>query len=257
MHLWAVDYAFLAFFALIAGFLDAIVGGGGLIQLPALLVRLPQTPLPVLFGTNKLAGFAGTLVAAGRYARRIRFDWRLLLPVGTGAFAFSWLGAKLLQFLDAELLKPLVLVLLVGMFVFTLFKKDLGQTHGPAPSSKRRLGYGLLLGSLVGFYDGFFGPGTGTFLVFGFVLLLGFGFLEASAYAKVVNVLTNVAALGVFVGNGQYIGQIALLMATCNIVGSILGSRLALRKGNGFVRVVFLLVMGLLLLRYAWELAVR
>lgn len=251
-----MDYAFLALFALIAGFLDAIVGGGGLIQLPALLIRLPQTPLPVLFGTNKLAGFAGTLVAANRYARRIRFDWRLLLPIGAAAFAFSWLGARLLQYLDAELLKPLVLVMLVGMFVFTWLKKDLGQSHGPVPSPGKRLGFGLLLGSLVGFYDGFFGPGTGTFLVFGFVLLLGFGFLEASAYAKVVNVLTNVAALGVFVGNGQYIGQLALLMATCNIAGSLLGSRLALRKGNGFVRIVFLVVMGLLLLRYAWELAV-
>ncbi len=236
-----------------AGFLDAVVGGGGLIQLPALLIHLPQTPLPVLFGTNKIAALSGTAVAAARYARRVRFDFRLLAVVSLSAFLAANLGARSLSYLDAATLKPFILLILIVMAVYTYVRKDLGKLPGKIITFPKQLLSGALLGFAVGFYDGFFGPGTGSFFVLGFVVLLGFEFVTASAYAKMVNCVTNFSALLVFVRQGNYLAELAILMAVCNVAGSVVGSQMALKRGNGFVRTIFLLIVTTMIARYAYD----
>lgn len=256
---WVDQYSAVTIVSLIAlsftaGFLDAVVGGGGLVQLPALLIHFPGTPLPTLFGTNKIASLAGTSVAAWQYAKRIRFNWPLLLVLSACAFASSFAGAKTVSYLNANTLKPLILVILILMAVYTFLKKDLGSVERKQLTFRQQALYGGLLASVIGFYDGFFGPGTGSFFVLGFVLVLGFEFVAASAYSKVVNCITNLSALFVFVSQGNYIAEIAILLSVCNIAGNLTGSRMALRRGNSFVRVIFLVVVSLMILRYAYDL---
>lgn len=243
----------LALLAFVAGFLDAVVGGGGLIQLPALLIQLPQTPVATLLGTNKIAALAGTSVAAVSYAKRIRFDYRLLALLSLMAFGSAFLGAKAVTYLDSNALKPLILIILVVMLVYTYVKKDLGHAPTKQLSPTKQAIYGSLLALLVGFYDGFFGPGTGSFFVLGFVLILGFEFIRASAYAKAINVVTNLSALIVFVSAGHFILPLAILMAICNMLGNVSGTRMAFKRGNGFVRIVFLVVVALMITRYAYD----
>jgi uncharacterized membrane protein YfcA len=243
----------LALLAFVAGFLDAVVGGGGLIQLPALLIQLPQTPVATLLGTNKIAALAGTSVAAVSYAKRIRFDYRLLALLSLMAFVSAFLGAKAVTYLDSNALKPLILIILVVMLVYTYVKKDLGHAPTKQLSPTKQAIYGSLLALLVGFYDGFFGPGTGSFFVLGFVLILGFEFIRASAYAKAINVVTNLSALIVFVSAGHFILPLAILMAICNMLGNVSGTRMAFKRGNGFVRIVFLVVVALMITRYAYD----
>lgn len=178
---------FLVAFAFIAGFLDAIVGGGGLIQLPALLIQFPQLALPTLFGTNKIAALSGTSIAAVQYAKRISFNWKVLLSISLFSFLFSFLGARTVSYLDSEALKPLILIILIAIAIYTFIKKDLGNVATKDLSTTKKMIFGALIGAVIGFYDGFFGPGTGSFFVLAFVVILGFDFLSASAYAKVVN----------------------------------------------------------------------
>lgn len=246
--------AALAFFAFLAGFIDAVVGGGGLIQLPALLINLPQAPLVTLFGTNKLAAFTGTSLAAVQYSRRIKYDYRLLIVVSASAFLTAFLGAKAVMLTDANRLKPLILIILIIIAVYTFLKKDLGAFQSKQLPFGRQLLLGTAIGSIVGFYDGFFGPGTGSFLVLGFVVILGFEFIVASAYAKVINSFTNISALIVFIRNGHIIYGIAIVMAVSNMGGSILGSRMSLKRGNAFIRIFFLIIVSLMILRYALDL---
>ena len=186
---------FLAAFAFIAGFLDAIVGGGGLIQLPALLIQFPQLALPTLFGTNKIAALSGTSIAAVQYAKRIRFNWKVLLSISLFSFLFSFLGARTVSYLNSEALKPLILIILIAIAIYTFIKKDLGNVATKDLSTAKKMIFGAVIGAVIGFYDGFFGPGTGSFFVLAFVVILGFDFLSASAYAKVVNCI--VPTLGV------------------------------------------------------------
>ena len=244
---------FLAAFAFIAGFLDAIVGGGGLIQLPALLIQFPQLALPTLFGTNKIAALSGTSIAAVQYAKRIRFNWKVLLSISLFSFIFSFLGARTVSYLDSEALKPLILIILIAIAIYTFIKKDLGNVATKDLSTAKKMIFGAVIGAVIGFYDGFFGPGTGSFFVLAFVVILGFDFLSASAYAKVVNCITNISALLVFVRHGNYLLEIAILMAAFNIAGNFLGTKIAFKKGNGFIRIVFLIIVMLMILRYSKE----
>ena len=244
---------FLAAFAFIAGFLDAIVGGGGLIQLPALLIQFPQLALPTLFGTNKIAALSGTSIAAVQYAKRIRFNWKVLLSISLFSFLFSFLGARTVSYLDSEALKPLILIILIAIAIYTFIKKDLGNVATKDLSTAKKMIFGALIGAVIGFYDGFFGPGTGSFFVLAFVVILGFDFLSASAYAKVVNCITNISALLVFVSHGNYLLELAILMAVFNVLGNFLGTKIALKKGNGFIRIVFLIIVMLMILRYSKE----
>ena len=252
LHLGIGTIFALGFFSLLAGFIDAVVGGGGLIQLPALLLQLPSSPLPTILGTNKIAALSGTSVAAAQYARRIRYNFPLLFVISFFAFISAHLGAKLASRIDPASFRPLILVILIAMAIYTYFKKDLGNRSGQTVPIPKQYVYGSLMGILIGFYDGFIGPGTGSFFVLAFVVLLGFEFVQASAYAKFVNCMTNFSAVIVFVKQGNYVLSIAILMAVCNVIGNVLGSVLALKKGNAFVRMFFLLVVSAMIIRYSY-----
>lgn len=243
----------LVVLSFIAGFIDAVVGGGGLIQLPAVLINFPSMPLATVFGTNKIAGLSGTTVAAFQYSRKIKFNYKLLLTTGISAAAAALLGARLISNLNPAKLKPVTLFILIVIAIYTFIRKDLGAVHRKQLPEKKQLVYALLLGIIIGFYDGFIGPGTGSFLVLGFVVLLGFEFVTASAYAKVINCMTNVGALSVFISNGNYVLNLAILMAVSNVTGSILGARMSLRKGNEFVRIIFLFIVIIMIIRYGYD----
>lgn len=245
--------AFLAVFAFVAGFLDAIVGGGGLIQLPSLLIQFPKTGLPTLLGTNKIAALSGTSIAAIQYTKRISYNWKVLLAIIIGSALFSFLGAKTVSYLHSDDLKPLILAILIVIAIYTFLKKDLGNNPTKNLTTSQQMIYGAFIGSVVGFYDGFFGPGTGSFFVLGFVVILGFDFLHASAYAKVVNCVTNISALFVFLKDGNYLLEIAILMAIFNIIGNFIGTKMAFKKGNGFIRIIFLVIVVLMIIRYSKE----
>lgn len=229
----------LALAAFAAGLIDAVVGGGGLIQIPALFTALPGESPASIFGTNKFSSVFGTSNAAWRYASRVRMPWRTTLPAAIAAFVFSYLGAMAVAWLPREVLRPMILILLVGAAAYTFRYKDFGAVHRPQHAGRIEFSYALIAGGIIGFYDGFFGPGTGSFLIFLFIRFFGFDFLHASAAAKVVNVATNLAALAYFVPNGYLLPAIAVLMAVFNVLGSLAGSHLALRYGSGFVRQIF------------------
>ena len=240
--------------ALVAGFVDAVAGGGGLVQLPALLVLYPHAEPEDLFGTNKVASFSGTATALARYARAVELPWRQVGASAAGAFVASFTGARLAAAMPVAWMRPLVVVLLAGVLVWTLRAPSrhvagVGTERTPPPWT------GALIGVLLGFYDGFFGPGTGSFLLFAFVTWLGLDFLTASAGAKLVNVATNLAAIAAFAPAGHVRWELALPMAACNIAGAQLGAHLALREGAVFVRRAFVVIVSALLLKLGWGLA--
>jgi len=239
--------------AFVAGLIDAAVGGGGLIQLPGLFAGLPQAQPAALLGSNKLASLMGTASATWRYARRIAIPWRLILPAAAAAFAGSWLGAHAVHFLPTHWIRPIVIGLLVVMLAYTWLKPSFGAEDAGRPLTRRDLLTGLLIGAVIGFYDGFFGPGTGSFLIFLFVRFFHFDFLRASAAAKVVNLATNLAALLFFMPAGLVIYGIAIPMGIANIAGAQVGSRLAIRGGNAWVRRLFLLLALTLLCKLVWD----
>jgi len=257
LHVFS-DYNFIVILSLIilaftAGFIDAVVGGGGLIQIPALLINLPDIPLPTIFGTNKIVALSGTSISAYQYSKRIKLDYRILLFISISAAIASYSGAKIVSRINVSFLKPAILIILILILIYSLIKKDLGKVKTKSLSINRQIIYGSIIGILVGFYDGFFGPGTGSFLVLAFVVILGFEFLEASAYSKVINCVTNISALVVFIRQGNYLIELAILMAIFNILGSILGTKLAIKKGNHFIRIIFMLIVSILIVRYAWD----
>jgi len=243
----------LSVLAFMAGFIDAVVGGGGLIQLPALLVTLPNSPLPTVFGTNKIAALSGTTIAAFQYAKRIRFNVKLLITISIASFIASYFGARIVSIINPATLKPIILLILIAIAIYTFVKKDLGKVATNQLTLSRQLISGAAIGLVIGFYDGFFGPGTGSFFVLAFVVILGFEFVQASAYAKIVNCMTNISALIVFVRQGNYIIGIAILMAIFNITGSVIGSKMALKRGNGFIRIFFLGIVTIMILRYGYD----
>ncbi len=245
--------ALLAITAFIAGFIDAVVGGGGLIQLPFLLINFPKIPLSVIFGTNKIAALAGTSVSAFKYSKKIKFDLKILLVISFFCFISSFAGAQVINYINTNALKPSIFVILIIVAVYTFFKKDLGAIQSKELSHTKQMLYGSLIGIVVGFYDGFFGPGTGSFFVLGFVVILGFEFIKASAYAKVVNCITNISALTVFIKHDHYIFNMAIIMAVFNMTGSFIGSAMALRRGNSFVRVIFLVIVSIMILKYGFD----
>lgn len=243
----------LSLFAFMAGFIDAVVGGGGLIQLPALLVTLPKAPLPTLFGINKISALSGTSIAAFQYAKRIRFNLKLLFTISLAAFIAAFFGAKIVSIINPATLKPIILVVLIAIAIYTFVKKDLGKVATKQLTLSRQLFFGFAIGLVIGFYDGFFGPGTGSFFVLAFVVILGFEFVQASAYAKIVNCMTNISALVVFIRQGNFILGIAVLMALFQIAGSLIGTKMAIKHGNGFIRIFFLIIVSLMILRYGYD----
>lgn len=232
----------LAVAAFSAGFVDAVVGGGGLIQLPSLIAAFPGTLPATLFGTNKIASIVGTTSAAIQYARRVTVPWRIAVPGALAALIGAWLGARAVSYLSPEMMRPLVLVLLVLVTGYTFARKDFGVGAAANDEGKRAQWITAAIGGVVGFYDGFFGPGTGSFFIFLLVRFVGLDFLRASVTAKILNVATNIAALAYFVSAVPLLWKVAAVMATCNLAGAVLGSRTALRHGAAFVRKIFLVV---------------
>lgn len=239
--------------AAFAGWFDAVVGGGGLVQLPALLVLLPGASPAQVLATNKLSSICGTSVAAATYYRRVRPDLRTALPMALIALAGSAAGAALASVLPAEVFRPVVLVLLVVVATYVGVRPALGAEQSLRWDGRRHHVAAAAGGLTIGFYDGIFGPGTGTFLVFLLVGLLGYSFLQASAKARIVNLATNLGALLVFVPQGAPLWGLGLLMGACNVAGGWLGAHTAIRRGSGFVRVVFLVVVAALVLRLAYD----
>ena len=251
------DLLVLGTAALFAGLIDAVVGGGGLIQIPALFSTLPGVAPATLLGTSKLAGVWGTGVAAISYARRVRITWTTAAPAAVAAFGFAFLGAFTVTRIPPDFLRQLLPFILAAVAVYTFMRKDFGTLHKPTHVGMREKALAIATGSAIGFYDGFFGPGTGSFLVFMFVRFFGFDFLGASAVAKVVNVACNIAALLWFGYSGHLLWQIGLVMAVCNIVGSLIGTRLAIRHGSAFVRKVFLFVVCALIVKTSYDAFIR
>jgi uncharacterized membrane protein YfcA len=248
-----LELATVTLASLFAGFVDAIVGGGGLILVPALFSTFPHGTPATLLGTNKGASVWGTAWATGQYARRVTMPWSALLPAALAAVVGSLCGAWVVTLVSAEGLRRALPAVLAVVLLYTLLRKDLGRTHAPRWTGRTQALVASAIGAVVGFYDGFFGPGTGSFFVFLFVRLLGFDFLHASAGAKLLNTATNLAALLLFGLTGHVWWHIALVMAAANVVGSLLGTRLALRHGAGFVRGAFIAVVSALILKTGFD----
>ncbi len=234
-----------------AGLIDAIVGGGGLILVPALFATYPTASPATLLGTNKCASVWGTSLATYQYSKRVQLAWRALLPAAICALAGSFAGAGSVTQIDPAFIRKLIPLILLVVLIYTLVKKDLGANHKPHTNKNRERVIACLIGAVIGWYDGFFGPGTGSFFIFLFVRFLGYDFLNASASAKLLNVATNIAAIVLFALKGHVWWHIGLMMAVANMAGSFIGSHLALKHGTGFVRWVFVIVVGLLIMKTA------
>lgn len=238
---------------LVAGFVDAVVGGGGLVQLPALLLGLPgASPVEVL-ATNKIAAVCGTATSAATYVRRVRPDPRTFVPLMVAAFAGSAGGAVVASGLSKEVFTPVVLGALVVVGAYVLLRPELGAVTELRFAGRHHTAAAIGVGLVVGFYDGVLGPGTGSFLVIGLVAVLGYDFLQSSAKAKIANVATNLAALCVFVPQGAVLWQVGLLMGAANLLGGWVGARTAIGRGSRFVRAFFLVVVGAFVVRLGGE----
>ena len=239
----------MGLFAFFAGLIDAAVGGGGLVQVPALLHALPQYSLATVFGTNKLAVLAGNAFSIFSYVKRIKIVWRLMLPTVLSAFVFAYIGALSVSHVPKALMEYIVFIILVLMAIYTFAKKDLGRFHAEMNCGPKQVVLGVLFGAMIGFYDGVFGPGSGSLLLFVFVRYFGFDFLNASASAKLVNLGTFSAALAFFIPSGHVLWQVGAIVALCNVAGSLTGVFLALRYGSGFIRGFFLMLLIFLIAR--------
>lgn len=250
-------YLVLALAALLAGLLDAVAGGGGLIQIPVLFGVYPQASPATLFGTNKLASICGTAVAAKTFWKTVPLDFALLLPATVSALLFSFAGAWAMSIVPPDMFRKVLPLILALVAIHVFRHKEFGAKAGEGVSGRKKTTAALLLGAVMGFYDGFFGPGTGSFLVFLLVKFFGQDFLRASASAKIINVACNLAALAWFVPNSEPLWVIAVVMALSNMAGAWLGARLAIKEGATFVRKVFLLAVLALITKTAWDAFLR
>jgi uncharacterized membrane protein YfcA len=245
--------ALLCLAAVFAGFVDAVVGGGGLIQLPALVLALPGAAPVQILATNKLSSFCGTTVSSVTYYRRVRPDAATYLPLMALAFVGSLLGALLASSIPRSAFEPLVLVVMVLVGGYVLLRPSAGQTTELRFSGRRHRALAMAIGFVIGVYDGALGPGTGTFFVVTLVGLLGYSFLEASAKARMANWATNLAALVVFVPQDAVLWRTGLLMGVANLAGGYLGARTAVARGARFVRLAFLTVLAAFVVRLSGE----
>ena len=244
---------FLAIASGFAGFVDAMAGGGGLIQLPSLIIGLPNKELPLILGTNKVPSIFGTAAAARNYFKNIKPDIPLTLTMMLPAFIGSIAGAAMAAFVPVGFFRPFIVLLLILVAIYTWKKPELGMAENLKFTHSKRLVIVALIGFLIGFYDGIFGPGTGTFLVFFLVSVIGYAFLKASGTAKLVNIATNAGAILSFQLTGNIWWQLGLLLAIANVTGAIIGSHMAIKGGSALVRQVFLAVIFLLIARVAWD----
>jgi uncharacterized protein len=226
-----------------AGWIDAVVGGGGLVQLPALVLGFPGASPAQLLATNKIASIFGTATSSVTYWRRVRPDLRTALPMAAVAFFGAIGGALVGLHIPKAAFNPIILVMIVVVGVYTVARPALGQETALRFDGHRHTVVAMVTGFLIGVYDGALGPGTGSFLVFALVGLMGYAFLEASAKAKIANFATNLGALVVFAPGGHVMWGIGAVMAAANLVGGYVGARTAVARGSRFVRVVFVVVL--------------
>lgn len=243
--------------AFTAGFVDAIVGGGGLIQTPMGLILLPQFPVATIIGSLKIPAFSGTSFAAAQYVKKVNMNWKLLSIMMLLAVASAFTGSQLLTMVHNDFMKPVLLIVLSFVAIYTYTKKDFGQHTEKNHSANTQIKYAVAISIIMGFYDGFIGPGAGSFLVLAFITLLGFDFLHASANAKMVNLATNFGSICLFILKGKIIWKIAIPMAICNAIGGAIGARLAIAKGNKFIRIFFLLIVMATLVRFGYDVFLR
>lgn len=248
-----MDLILLCIVAFLAGFTDAIAGGGGLIQTPAALVLLPQYPLATVLGTLKIPSFSGTSIATTQFVRRVQLNWLLIGLMAITAFMAAFAGSTLLTRVNNSFMKPLLLIMLIVVAIYTFTNKRFGDHIEKDHSFRQQIIYSLLISLVIGFYDGFIGPGAGSFLILSFIGMLGFDFLKASAHAKFVNLATNLGSILFFSLSGKIIYSIALPMAACNALGGLLGARLAILRGNAFIRIFFLVVVCATIIRFAYD----
>lgn len=252
-----MEWIIVSLASLLAGFVDAIVGGGGLILLPALFATFASAPPATLLGTNKSASVWGTAMATWQYSRRVQMPWRAMLPAAAAGFVGSFFGAWAVTLVSPDFLRKLLPMVMVAVLAYTLARKDLGMRHEPRWSGRAEALVACAIGVVIGFYDGFFGPGTGSFLVFAFVRLLGYDFLNASVSAKLLNLATNLSALILFTAKGHIWWHFTVPLAVANVLGSTLGTYMALRHGTGFVRTIFILVVSVLILKTGYDAFLR
>lgn len=239
--------------AFLAGFIDAVAGGGGLIQTPAGLILLPNLPVSTVIGSLKIPAFSGTSFAAYQYLKKVTLNWRILLIMMALAFPAAFLGSTILTYVTNDFMKPLLLIVLSLLAIYTYAKKNFGQHQTRNISARTQIMNAVGISFIVGFYDGFIGPGTGSFLVVAFITLMGFDFLHASANAKMVNLATNFGSICLFILKGKIIWAIAIPMAISNAIGGWLGAKLAINKGNQFIRIFFLIVVIGTLCRFGYD----
>lgn len=252
-----MEWIIVSLASMLGGFVDAIVGGGGLILVPALFATFPTAPPATLLGTNKSGGIWGTAVSSWQFSRKVQMRWHALLPAAGAALAGSFLGAWAVTLISGEFLRKLLPFVLICLLLYTLAKKDLGKSHAPRYQGSREVTIACAIGLTVGAYDGFFGPGTGSFFIFLFVRLLGYDFLNASASAKLMNLASNASALVLFGMKGHIWWHYAIPLALFNIIGSVAGTHLALKHGVGFVRSIFILVVSALILKTGYDAFLR
>lgn len=239
--------------AFAAGFIDAIVGGGGLIQTPVTLVTLPQERLATILGTTKIPSLFGASIAALQYSLRVKINWKLLVLMCSIALAAAYAGSKTVSLVSNSFMKPILFCVLILVAIYTYSKKDFGLSVKTSLSKNKETTYALMFALVIGFYDGFIGPGAGSFMVLFFISILGFDFLKASAHSKLLNVSTNIGSIIYFGASSNILYHYAIPMAVFNFTGSLLGARLAILKGNKFIRIFFLLVIAGTILRFGYD----
>ncbi|MPM46134.1 putative membrane transporter protein YfcA [bioreactor metagenome] len=251
MEIQLVIICIVSFFA---GFIDSIAGGGGLIQTPAILFLFPQYPVATLLGTTKIPSFSGTALATYQFSKKASLNPKLFLFLIPAAFSGSALGAWSITIIEDDFIKPVILVILIIVAVYFFLKKDLGSVKSREVELRKQIAAGCIFGFIIGLYDGMIGPGTGSFFILSFILFMGFDFIAASAHAKMLNLATNLSAIALFAATGNIVYRLAIPMAICNMGGAFLGSKLALLRGNRFIRIFFLLVVTATIVRFAFEL---
>ncbi|SDH68253.1 hypothetical protein SAMN05421818_11075 [Myroides phaeus] len=244
---------YLCIVAFCAGFIDAIAGGGGLIQTPLGLALLPTYPVSTVIGSLKIPAFSGTAMAVRQYLKKAKINWKYFGILATISFGSAFLGSYTLTIVNNDFMKPLLFGILLLLWVFTYVRKDFARKSISAVTDKNKYKYGIIIALFVGFYDGFIGPATGTFFIMGFIFLVGFDFFKASAYAKMINLATNFGSICLFMLKGQIIWEIAIPMAICNGVGGYCGAKLAILKGQQWVRYIFLFIMFVAICRFGYE----
>jgi uncharacterized membrane protein YfcA len=248
-----MELLFVTCASALAGFIDAIVGGGGLVLVPALFAAYPSAPAATMLGTNKSASVWGSAFAAYQYSRRVNFKWSVALPGVAACLVGSGLGAWALLYVPSDSLRRALPFVLAGVLLYTLVNKNLGQTHAPRYEGRQEAWIAATIGFTIGMYDGFFGPGTGSFFVFLLVRVLGYDFLAASAHAKLFNMASNFSAFALLAYKGHVWWHITLYLIAANLIGSFFGAKLAMKHGAGFVSWVFIFVVTMLIAKTAYD----